>query len=149
MTKYFVSIIFLLVHIMATAQQVINASKKGLGVDGYDLISYFVGKPFLGSEEINLVLNQVEYRFANEKNRLLFKKSPDKYLPQYGGWCAYAMGLNGDLVEVDPMTYTITAGKLYLFYNKRGNNTLLPWKEDESMFLIKADNHWSSKSESD
>ncbi|MFT4834781.1 MAG: hypothetical protein ACI8WP_001544 [Flavobacteriaceae bacterium] len=149
MTKYFVSIIFLLVHMMGTTQQVINTSKKGLGVDGHDLVSYFENKPSLGVEKFSIVLDQVNYLFLDEKNLSLFKKSPDKYLPQYGGWCAYAMGLNGDLVEVDPMTYTITAGKLYLFYNKRGNNTLLPWKEDESMFLIKADNHWSSKSESD
>lgn len=149
MIKYLISIIFLFVHFLSNAQQVTNTFKNGLGADGYDLVSYFENKPSVGVEKYSVVLDQVKYLFADEKNLLLFKKSPDKYLPQYGGWCAYAMGLNGDLVEVDPMTYTITEGKLYLFYNKRGNNTLIPWKEDESYFLIKADDNWSSKSESD
>lgn len=70
-------------------------------------------------------------------------------MPQYGGWCAYAMGETGDKVKIDPETFRITDGKLYLFYNFRGNNTLIPWKQNELPLMEKANKNWNTKYVSD
>jgi len=58
-------------------------------------------------------------------------KNPAGYEPQYGGWCAYAMGANGEKVEIDPGTFKIVDGKLNLYYNAFFNNTLKSWNKDE------------------
>lgn len=70
------------------------------------------------------------------------KTSPEKYEPAYGGWCAYAMGETGEKVKIDPETYKIVDGKLFLFYNFWGNNTLEDWNENEKSLKSKADQNW-------
>ena len=72
-----------------------------------------------------------------------FKKNPAQYEPQYGGWCAYAMGDSGEKVSIDPETFKVLDGKLYLFYNKFFNNTLKSWNKDEAKLKKSADANWS------
>ena len=118
--------------------------KDGLAVSGYDLFSYFEEEePSKGSKNIQVIHDDITYRFKNEANKAKFQASPEQYLPAYGGWCAYAMGVSGDKVKIDPETYKITGGKLYLFYNFWGNNTLKSWNEDESGLKTGADKYWS------
>ena len=74
----------------------------------------------------------------------MFKKDPTQYEPQYGGWCAYAMGSKGEKVPIDPETFKITNGKLYLFYNKFFNNTLTSWNKDEPGLMNKANGNWKT-----
>jgi hypothetical protein len=85
----------------------------------------------------------VIYQFATEANLNKFKGSPEKYEPAYGGWCAYAMGATGEKVKIDPETYKITDGRLFLFYNFWTNNTLKDWNKDEKGLREKADKQWS------
>jgi len=120
-------------------------SDKGLALEGYDVVSYFHEGPVKGSEAIQATNQGVSYWFANRENRNAFKKDPDKYLPEYGGWCAYAMGLDGTRVAVDPKTYKIIDGKLYLFYNAFLNNTLKKWNAKEQELLPMADRNWSEQ----
>jgi hypothetical protein len=82
------------------------------------------------------------YYFSSAENKEAFKRSPSKYEPEYGGWCAYAMGKNGEKVNIDPETFKILDGKLYLFYNKYFNNTLTDWNKDETNLKKKADANW-------
>jgi len=117
---------------------------KGYAVEGYDLVSYFKkAKPSKGKENFKVNYKGVMYLFTDNNNKNEFLKSPDKYLPQYGGWCAYAMGEKGEKVEVDPETFKIINGKLYLFYNKFFNNTLDSWNKNESVLLPKANENWN------
>ena len=119
--------------------------KGGFIAKGYDVVSYFNGNPEKGKKDFILDHNNIKFKFANQSNLDLFKQDPDKYIPQYGGWCAYAMGLNGDKVKINPKTYEITDGKLYLFYNKWGNNTLEKWNEGNTEELRKkADENWEA-----
>ena len=83
------------------------------------------------------------YYFSSEVNKNTFLQNPIKYEPQYGGWCAFAMGDYGKKVEINPETYKIVNGKLYLFYNSYLNNTLKSWNKDEINLKKKADNNWS------
>ena len=69
-------------------------------------------------------------------------KNPTYFEPQYGGWCAYAMGSKGEKIAIDPETFKIVEGKLYLFYNAYFNNTLKIWNKDELSFKKKADLNW-------
>ena len=114
-----------------------------LALSGYDPVSYFKNsKPSKGNKTISASIEGVVYLFVNEANKQEFQKSPSKYDPQYGGWCAYAMGSTGEKVEVDPETYKIINGKLYLFYNQYFNNTLKDWNKNETSLKIMADNNW-------
>jgi hypothetical protein len=121
-----------------------NVNGSGLAIEGYDPVAYFTGnKAVEGKKEISTIYQGITYRFATVHDRDLFLASPSRYEPQYGGWCAYAMGAKGQKVEVDPGTFKITDGKLFLFYNKYFNNTLKDWNKDEAHLKANADKSWS------
>jgi YHS domain-containing protein len=114
--------------------------QKGVAIQGYDPVSYYVDdKPLEGEKSISHAYNGAVYFFSTVKNLETFKINPSKYEPAYGGWCAYAMGANGEKVEIDPETFKIINGKLYLFYNRFLNNTLPLWNKDEASLKSKAD----------
>lgn len=126
-------------------QKEFNLAKSSLGISGYDPVAYFTqGKAVEGNKSFATTYEGVTYHFASAQNLSLFKARPAAYEPQYGGWCAYAMGAKGEKVEVDPETFKITNGKLYLFYNKYFNNTLKSWNKDEAALMMKADANWST-----
>ncbi len=116
--------------------------KKSIAIEGYDPVSYFDNKPLEGKNELKITNKGVTYLFANAANLAKFKVNPDKYEPAYGGWCAYAMGETGEKVKVDPETFKIVDGKLNLFYNFWGNNTLMDWNKNEAILKAKADQNW-------
>lgn len=141
------TLVFLFYVSLAGAQDTALRTKhfnleKGVALEGYDPVSYFNNKPEEGSKQFILTQNGVTYRFVSQANLTRFKAEPEKYEPAYGGWCAYAMGENGEKVEVDPETYKIIGGKLYLFYNSWGNNTLKTWNKNEAPLKAKADQNW-------
>jgi len=139
-----------LVSIMSIGQNVtdvrkkhFNLKKSGLAIDGYDPVAYFKNnKAIEGKKEFAVNHQGAVYYFFYAENKDAFIKNPASYEPQYGGWCAYAMGKEGDKVSVDPETFKIINGKLYLFYNKVFNNTLTSWNKDETNLKIKADTNW-------
>ncbi len=116
--------------------------RKDIALEGYDPVSYFDQKPVEGKSNLKFTYKGITYLFANPSNLTKFKAAPDKYEPAYGGWCAYAMGETGEKVKVDPETYKIIDGKLYLFYNFWGNNTLTDWNKNEKPLKSKGDQNW-------
>lgn len=120
-------------------------TERGIAVQGYDVMCYFINnKAIKGSKEFQGNWNGALYYFSSSSNRDLFFKDPKRFEPQYGGWCAYAMGANNEKVEIDPETFKIKDGKLYLFYHKWGNNTLNKWNVDETNLKMKADKNWAN-----
>ncbi|QNM84808.1 hypothetical protein H9W90_11455 [Polaribacter pectinis] len=118
--------------------------KKGYVAEGYDVVSYFDNKPKEGNKDFISEYDGVKFKFSSKENLEKFKKSPKKYIPQYGGYCAYAIGKNGEKVDVNPKTFEIRDGKLYLFYDAWFNNTLKNWKEEGAEKLKKqADINWT------
>ena len=114
-----------------------------VAIQGYDPVAYFKQNSAVkGSKEYGTYYMGVTYYFSSAANRSAFKKNPAHYEPQYGGWCAYAMGAKGEKVEIDPNTFKVTDGKLFLFYNKYLNNTLPKWNKDENGLKSKADVNW-------
>jgi YHS domain-containing protein len=119
-----------------------NLEKK-VAIQGYDPVAYFKqGKALKGKKELIATYEGVVYQFSSVANKDLFVKNPATYEPQYGGWCAYAMGSSGEKVEINPETFKIIDGKLFLFYNAYFNNTLKSWNKDEVSLKAKADANW-------
>ncbi|MES1215045.1 MAG: YHS domain-containing (seleno)protein [Bacteroidota bacterium] len=147
--KIFLSIFLGSLFMISSAQEKTELRKKqfnldnGVAIDGYDPVSYFKeGKGIKGKKEFAVVAEGVTYYFSSLENKEEFKKNYTKYEPQYGGWCAYAMGNDGTKVEVDPETFKIIDGKLFLFYNKFFNNTLKSWNKNEKNLKTNADANW-------
>lgn len=120
--------------------------ENGIGLHGYDPVSYFLNGPEEGNERLSTQHEGVTWHFASESNRDAFIASPQSYLPEYGGWCAYAM-LEGDKVDIDPESYKIVNGKLYVFYDGFWGNTLKRWNKmtqdtPEQELITTADQHW-------
>lgn len=140
--------ILLLSSIISFGQNTTKRTKQfnlesTLAIQGYDPVSYFkLNKAVKGKKELSYVFDGITYHFATKENKDDFQKLPQKYEPQYGGWCAYAMGSSGDKVEINPETFKIIDGKLYLFYNAFFNNTLKSWNKDEKNLKSKADSNW-------
>ncbi|WP_276500368.1 YHS domain-containing (seleno)protein [Terrimonas pollutisoli] len=117
--------------------------EDNIAIEGYDPVAYFKNnKATKGKKEFAVSHQGVIYYFASAENKEEFKKTPGRYEPEYGGWCAYAMGAKGEKVSVDPATYKIVNGKLYLFYNSFLNNTLKSWNKDEAHLKTEADKNW-------
>ncbi len=116
--------------------------EKGLAIQGYDPVAYFSNKAIKGEKKYSTNYLGAVYYFSSEKNKNIFLQNPKKNEPQYGGWCAFAMGDYGKKVEINPETFKIAEGKLYLFYNAYFSNTLKSWNKDEKNLKAKADKNW-------
>lgn len=115
---------------------------NGFVASGYDVVSYFDNKPMPGKDTYIAEYEQVKFRFSSEENLKTFKANPEKYVPKYGGWCAYAIGLNGSKVTIDPKSYRIYNNELFLFYKKNRNETLQNWLKNEKELYQKAEINW-------
>jgi YHS domain-containing protein len=118
-----------------------NVGKDRLALQGYDPVAYFDGQPAKGKPELTAEREGVVYRFASPENRARFQQSPAKYAPAYGGWCATAMA-QGKKVEVDPKSFKVTDGRLFLFYKSIVHDARQDWTKDESAMRRRADGEW-------
>ncbi|MBK8497235.1 MAG: YHS domain protein [Flavobacteriales bacterium] len=108
-------------------------------------MAYLVqGRAVKGSASIVTVHRGATFHFAIAAHRDLFLKDPERYLPEYGGWCAYAMGARNEKVEVDPETFKVKDGRVYLFYNAYFSNTLTAWNKNEALLQAAADRNWTA-----
>ena len=127
----------------ATKRTVEFNLENKIAIQGYDPVAYFKqSKAVKGNKELTAVYLGVEYHFSSSANKELFLKTPTIFEPQFGGWCAFAMGDSGEKVEINPETFKILDGKLYLFYNAYFNNTLKSWNKDEANLKAKAEINW-------
>lgn len=144
MMKNILIILIAFVSFSTFAQQTDYYLKKGYVAEGYDVTEYFNNKAVEGDKKFTATHDGVKFKFASQANLDKFKASPDKFVPQYGGYCAYAIADKGKKVSVDPETFEIRDGKLYLFYNSWGTNTLEKWQEEGPEKLRgQADAAWS------
>lgn len=121
-----------------------NLPASKLAIGGYDPVSYFSeggGKPAKGQERFTEVYRGVTYRFASSENRERFRADPAKFEPAYGGWCATAMA-EGKKVEIDPKSFKVTNGRLFLFYTDFITDARKKWVKNENALVVKADEAW-------
>jgi YHS domain-containing protein len=133
---------------IAAAQNVDPVDKNKIANGGYDFVSYLADNAAVkGSKEFTHEMNGVKYQFASAKNRNLFKTNPEKYLPVCDGYCAWGVAEKGIKVPVNPETFKVIDGKLYLFFNGKLNgsplNTLPEWNKNESQLLSNLPVNWT------
>jgi YHS domain-containing protein len=114
----------------------VDKDKNGVAINGYDPVAYFTdNKSVMGNKKYSFKWNNAEWYFASKIHLEMFEKSPEKYAPQYGGFCAFGITKN-KLVSSDPNAWSIVDGKLYLCSTKEVHKL---WKEDREENIKKGD----------
>ena len=118
----------------------IDTNKKaGVALGGYDAVAYFADKvPTPGKADFKLNWKDVDWYFASADNMKLFEASPEKYAPQYGGYCAYAAA-KGSVAAGDPEAWSVVDGKLYINLSPAVQKL---WQSDIPGYILKADKNW-------
>ena len=123
----------------AAALEPVWSSWRGLAIAGYDPVAYFTdGKPVAGSSDFTTEWKGATWRFASAAHRDQFVATPDRFAPQYGGYCAWAVSQNYT-AGIDPAAWKIVDGKLYLNYSK---DVQKDWEQDVPGNIGKADASW-------
>lgn len=116
-----------------------NVDEKGIILDQYDAVAFFTdNKPVKGSADFQYTYEDAIYYFASQQHLDLFKANPEKYKPQFGGWCAYAVSL-GRIAPIDVNTFSIVNDRLVIQHNERA---VKGWNKDVNGNLEKADKYW-------
>lgn len=117
----------------------INADATGYVIRGYDPLAYFKEKrPVPGKADLSTEYKGGKYLFSNKENRDEFVKNPEKYAPQYGGFCAFGVSV-GKKFDVDPSSWCIVEDKLYLNLNP---TILEKWSADTKGCIAKSEKNW-------
>ena len=142
--KQILLLFFISISANLIAQQTDYNTKKGFIAEGYDVVSYFTeAKPVEGKKKYQTMHDGVKFQFSSEKNLDLFKENPTKYVPQYGGYCAYAIATKKTKMGIDAEEYEVRDGKLYLFYSSWISSKLTAWKEGDTKKLQeKGNKNW-------
>ncbi len=112
----------------------------GVAIDGTDPVAYFTdGKAVAGDAAHALEWGGATWHFTSAENRVAFEAEPLAYAPQYGGYCAWAVGARKSLAPTEPEQWTIVDGKLYLNFNA---DVQTRWKEDVPGFIAKGNANW-------
>lgn len=123
----------------ALSQEIFTRGGSALALEGYDAVSYFVsGKPVAGNPNFVSKYKGVVWRFSSAENKAAFDANPRKFVPQYGGHCAWGTA-RGYAVRGDPQVWRIVNGKLYLNYNR---SVQTKWNRDIGGFISKANRNW-------
>lgn len=123
--KFVVQLPWIILGYLLTLSTIVSAnhdvnSEKGVMLEGYDVVAYHtLGKAKRGSEDFHVDWLGGNWYFISQQHRDLFVENPEKYLPQYGGYCALSYADGREHGGVDPKAWQIVEGKLYLFYGKR------------------------------
>jgi YHS domain-containing protein len=121
------------------AEKPVNADRHGVAIKGYDPVAYFtLGAPTKGDAQFAHTWNGATWHFAKAEHRDLFAAAPEKYAPQYGGYCAWAVS-NGYTAPIDPTAWKIVEGRLFLNYNASVRKT---WEADEANRIRLGDTNW-------
>jgi YHS domain-containing protein len=140
MKKVLVVVIALLsVCSVVSAQKSPVYAPKGIALDGYDAVAFFKqGKPVKGSSAYTVQWNGAQWLFADKADLESFKNTPEKYAPQYGGYCAYGAA-KGHKATSEVDTWSIVNGKLYLNYDQSVKST---WNKDQAAYIESANKNW-------
>lgn len=141
MKKLLILITTGLFYVTAFAQKSEIFQKDGKAIRGYDPVAFFtVGSPVMGDSLINFEWKEANWQFSSKENMELFKANPEKYAPQYGGYCAYGMA-DGHKAPTEIDAWTVVDGKLYFNYNMKVKDL---WSQKLDELIKKADINWKN-----
>ena len=123
----------------ANSQSPVNVSRGQLALRGYDAVAYWTsGQPTQGSTSLEHRWKDAVWRFSTAANRDQFAKDPARYVPEFGGYCAYAVS-RGYTADIDPNAWRIVDGRLYLNYSKRVQKL---WEENVPGNIARGRQNW-------
>jgi YHS domain-containing protein len=124
---------------VARAGGALNLDKDGVALKGYDPVAYFTQKqPVLGRADLRVEHGGATYLFASPEHRAAFEAEPAKYVPAYGGYCAYGVA-QGAKADIDPAAFTVVDGRLYMNLDAGIQKR---WRRDIPGYIKKADANW-------
>ena len=122
-----------------TNTKLVFYTEDGIAIRGTDPVAYFTeSKPVKGNPDFSYEWGNTTWHFSSEENKNLFSENPEKYAPQYGGFCAWAVS-EGYTAEIDPNAWKIVDDKLYLNYSK---GVQKKWEKDIPKHIEKANTNW-------
>lgn len=125
----------------ALADEPMRFLKRGLALDGYDAVAYFTeSRAVQGRAEFEHQWDGARWRFASAANRDRFAKEPERYAPQFGGYCAYAVS-QGHTASADPEAWSVVGGRLYVNYSQSVKRT---WEKDPAGYIRQGEANWPS-----
>ena len=129
--------------------QTVSMDENKLANSGYDVVNYFTAHSAeRGSQEFSATHSGATYYFVNEDNKKSFEENPTSFLPQYDGFCAFAVAKMNKKIPTNPQTFRIDDGKLYLFFNDfyegKPFNTIIPWVNNEAEMEKMALENWKT-----
>ncbi len=136
----------------------VHVGVDGVAAYGYDVVEYLdYERATPGTSKIHCDYEGASYLFANEENRAAFLEDPETYLPAYGGWCAYGLGMEKSASPrstpgfflANPECFQLIDGRTHLFFDFPGFNALDAWNEDPDGFLLRADEVWETQTRED
>lgn len=140
--RYAVMSVALLVGVAAVAADrvdAVNKNRSSVTLKGYDVVAYFTqAQPVKGTSQFSHQWMGATWQFSSAANRDAFAMSPEKYAPQYGGYCSWAVS-RGYTADIDPEAWKVVNGKLYLNYSK---GVQRKWETDIPGNIAKADGNW-------
>ena len=133
-------ILFFVVSLSLSAlAENINKDWFGVAVKGVDVVEYFKDKKVVkGSKDFVAEYDGAKWYFSSDENKAMFLKDPQSYMPQYGGYCAFAVSQN-HTADTDPNAWKIVNNKLYLNYNSSVSER---WNQNRDQFIQQADQNW-------
>ena len=132
-------LLLLTTSVYAVEDQIYTTFFSNAGAGGYDVVAYFTdGKPAEGDDKFSTEYNNADWYFSSNDHLEKFKANPELYVPQYGGYCAWAVA-NGDIASGDPMQWTLLNNKLYLNYNA---DIQAKWTADRDNLILLGDQNW-------
>ncbi|MFL7030575.1 YHS domain-containing (seleno)protein [Vibrio cyclitrophicus] len=140
MRKLLTMVLLLVSPYVFAADEIYTGFFSSKALDGYDTVAYFTsGKPVEGCQKFSTEYKGADWYFSSEKNLTLFVNNPEKYAPQYGGYCAWAVSAKSDFAPGDPHQWTIVDNKLYLNYDQEIKQR---WEQDQAQHIQQADKVW-------
>ena len=138
--KIVLTLVLVAVRIFGLAQQPVIYSTAEGAIEGYDPVAYFKeGKPVKGSNDFSFIWKEATWHFSTLENLNTFKKSPESYAPQYGGYCSFGASRGYKAPTKPEEAWTVFNNKLYLNYNA---GVMKTWSKKKEEFIIKADENW-------
>lgn len=125
----------------------LNVDANGVFIDGYDVVAYSTAAEAVkGADQYSTEYKGAKLYFSSNENLEAFKSDPEKYMPKYNGFCAFAVANGKGLVKANPKTFKFYNGELLMFFDDiyEGSrfNTIVPWNADERALHAKADENW-------
>jgi YHS domain-containing protein len=116
----------------------VSKDGEGVAIQGYDVLSYFEKRAEKGREEFSVEYGGINWYFASSDHRDQFRQDPERFLPEYGGFCAYSVG-RGYPATADPRVYIVEGRKLYLFFDRAVQTV---WAQDQRHLITSANRYW-------